>query len=37
LLSAARETGLERSAFPVVCPWSFEQIIDPNFYPEVTH
>jgi hypothetical protein len=37
LLSAARETGLERSAFPVVCPWSFAQIIDPNFYPEVTH
>jgi hypothetical protein len=37
LLSAARETGLERSAFPVVCPWSFEQIIDPNFYPEATH
>jgi Domain of unknown function DUF29 len=37
LLSAARETGLERSAFPVVCPWSIEQIMDPNFYPEATH
>jgi hypothetical protein len=37
LLSAARDTGLERSAFPVVCPWSFEQIIDPNFYPEAIH
>ncbi|OIQ69253.1 hypothetical protein GALL_491500 [mine drainage metagenome] len=37
ILRAARETGLERTEFPVVCPWSFEQISDPNFYPEATH
>ena len=37
LLSAARESGLDRSAFLVTCPWSPEQIVDPNFYPEVTH
>ncbi len=37
ILRASRETGLDRSGFPVVCPWSFEQISDPNFYPEATH
>jgi hypothetical protein len=37
VLGAARETGKDRSVFPVVCPWSFEQIIDPNFYPEATN
>jgi hypothetical protein len=37
ILGAARETGLERSTFPTTCPWSFEQIVDPNFLPEVTN
>jgi hypothetical protein len=37
VLGAARETGKDRSVFPVVCPWSFEQIVDPNFYPEATN
>jgi hypothetical protein len=37
ILSAARETGMERSVFPPACPWSFQQISDPNFYPEVTN
>jgi hypothetical protein len=37
VLGAERETGLDRSVFPVVCPWSFEQIVDPNFYPEATN
>jgi hypothetical protein len=37
LLGAVRETGLDRGIFPVDCPWSFEQIVDPNFYPEATH
>jgi hypothetical protein len=34
ILGAARETGLERDVFPVVCPWSFEQFVDPDFWPE---
>jgi hypothetical protein len=34
ILAAARETGLERSTFPVACSWSFEQLINPDFYPE---
>jgi hypothetical protein len=37
VLGAARETGWDRNVFPVLCPWSFEQIIDPNFYPEATN
>ena len=37
ILRASRETGLDRGEFPAACPWSFEQISDPNFYPEATH
>jgi hypothetical protein len=37
VLGAARETGMDRSVFPVACPWSFEQLMDPNFYPEATN
>jgi Domain of unknown function DUF29 len=37
VLGAARETGKDRSEFRVVCPWSFDQIINPNFYPEETN
>jgi hypothetical protein len=33
-LSAARETGIPLPQFPEVCPWSYEQIIDPNFWPD---
>ena len=31
---AAKETSLEESAFPKECHYTFEQIIDENFYPE---
>ncbi len=34
ILAAARETGLDRSIFPVSCPWSFEQIINQDFWPD---
>jgi hypothetical protein len=37
VLGAARETGRDRNVFPIVCPWSIEQISDPNFYPEATN
>nr|WP_314418089.1 DUF29 domain-containing protein [uncultured Erwinia sp.] len=33
ILSAARETGIDEKHFPLLCPWSGEQIIDPEFYP----
>jgi len=31
---ASRETGLPVSTFPPQCPWTFEQIMDPDFWPE---
>ena len=34
LLSAERETGLDASVFPAESPWTFEQIMDPDFLPE---
>ena len=34
---AARETGFDRDAFPVTCPWTFDLTTDPNFYPEATN
>lgn len=34
VLGAARETGLDRAIFPAVCPWSFQQIMAEDFWPE---
>lgn len=31
---AARETRLPREAFPEVCPWTVEQVLDADFWPE---
>jgi hypothetical protein len=33
ILGAARETGLDVGTFPTLCPWSFEQISAPDFWP----
>jgi hypothetical protein len=33
-LEAESETGLDRSVFPAVCPWTFEQMMDETFWPE---
>jgi hypothetical protein len=30
---AAKETGLPKSTFPEICPWSFEQALDNEFWP----
>lgn len=32
---AAKETGLSKDTFPAECPWSFEQIMDNGFFPEI--
>jgi len=37
LVEAERETGLSRSTFPVSCPWSFEQMMEDDFWPETDH
>ncbi|PWB83371.1 MAG: DUF29 domain-containing protein [Methylocystaceae bacterium] len=33
-IDAQRETGLDAAVFPVACPWSFDQIMDPGFWPD---
>lgn len=33
LVAAERETGLPEPAFPPVCPWSAEQMLDEAFWP----
>ena len=38
LAEAVAETALPRSTFPAECPWSFDQIMDADFWPgEVSH
>jgi hypothetical protein len=34
IIMAAGETGLDRSTFPAICAWSFEEVMDPNFWPD---
>ena len=31
--TAYAETGLARAAFPSLCPWVFDQMMDPEFWP----
>jgi hypothetical protein len=33
VIQAEAETGLIAKGFPVACPWSFEQMMDPDFWP----
>lgn len=35
--SAANETGLSESGFSVKCPYTIEQVLDPTFWPGVSH
>lgn len=34
LITARAETGLPESNFPADCPWSFERIMDAEFWPD---
>lgn len=34
VIEAASETGLAEETFPAVCPWTYEQIVDPDFWPQ---
>lgn len=34
MLEAERETGLTEATFPVACPWTFDQIMAADFWPE---
>ena len=33
-ITAFKETGLNESTFPEACPWSFNQAMDGNYWPE---
>ncbi|MCB8876354.1 DUF29 domain-containing protein [Acidisoma silvae] len=33
ILEAVGEANLDESTFPPACPWSFAQIMDPDFWP----
>ena len=32
-LEAESETGIDECTFPAICPWSFEQLLDDDFWP----
>jgi hypothetical protein len=34
VIAAVDETGLEKTAFPAACPFSFDQAIDAGFWPD---
>jgi hypothetical protein len=34
IIQAENETGLSEAAFPAACEWSYEQIMDPEFWPD---
>ena len=33
IIKASQETVLDIQTFPSICPWTFSQILDDNFYP----
>jgi hypothetical protein len=33
VIAAETETGLPEATFPTTCPWSFDQMMDPDFWP----
>jgi len=32
--TAMKETGIDQSNFPDLCPWTFQQAMSPDFWPE---
>jgi hypothetical protein len=34
VIGARRETGLGAATFPATCPWSFDQMMDDDFWPD---
>jgi hypothetical protein len=34
IIAAERETQISRNVFPDTCPWTFEQVMDNEFFPE---
>jgi Domain of unknown function DUF29 len=36
VLLAAGETGLSEATFPTVCPWPYQHVADPDFWPDAS-
>jgi len=34
VIDAVKETGLDKTAFPAQCPWTFDEVMDEDFWPE---
>lgn len=34
ILRAAKETRMDKTVFPVACPWMLAQLLDESFYPD---
>lgn len=34
VIKAAKETKLDKKRFPTICPWSWQEITDSEFYPD---
>jgi len=33
-VAASKETAIDKSVFPELCPWSFSQLLDEGYYPD---
>jgi len=34
LIEAEKETGLDASTFPAICPWEADRVLKDDFWPE---
>jgi len=37
LIKAEKETGIESERFPQTCPWTFDECMDNDFWPDIRH
>jgi len=37
LIEAEKETGIESGRFPQTCPWTFDEFMNNDFWPEIQH
>ncbi len=33
-VAASKETAIDKSVFPELCPWSYSQLLDVDYYPD---
>jgi len=37
VMEAVKETGMGESVFPSECPWTYQQVMDANYWPEAAN